>query len=171
MKKLFKIIITLLISSFSLAFANSGPTYWQGYPSSDIMTVDKNSPIEVKSEDLTFDFSHEANHSYSVRANVIAEYEMVNPTNETHFVQMARCSLQHGGIEFCYLCDEYPCEKYAGIDVYDSFIVHRNQLKDFEKVKKIEIDSYQSELAEKIEILKFTNIWAIYDKGHELVTY
>lgn len=68
---------------------------------------------------------------------------------------IARCSLQHGGIEFCYLCDEYPCKKYDGINVYDSFIVHRNQLKDFKKVKIIGIDSYQSELAEKIEILKY----------------
>lgn len=90
MKKLVKgLIITFIISSFSLVFANSGPVYWQGYPSSDIMTVDKNSPIEVKSENLTFDFSDGNNDSYSVTANVTAEYEMTNPTNETQFVQMA----------------------------------------------------------------------------------
>lgn len=68
---------------------------------------------------------------------------------------IARCSQQHGGIEYCYLCEEYPCEKYEGIDKFDSFITHRNQLKDFEKVKKIGIDLYKSELAEKIEILKY----------------
>jgi hypothetical protein len=90
MKKLvYGFIITILISSFSLVFANSGPVFWRGYPSSDIMTVDKNSPIEVKSENLTFDFSDEDNDSYSVIANVTAEYEMTNPTTETHFVQMA----------------------------------------------------------------------------------
>jgi len=68
---------------------------------------------------------------------------------------IARCSQQHGGIEYCYLCHEYPCEKYNNIDVYDSFITHHNQLKDFEKVKKIGIDIYESELTEKVEILKY----------------
>lgn len=60
MKRLVKsIVIIFLIFSFTLVFANSGPVYWQGYPSSDIMTVQKNSPIQVKSERLTFDFSDE----------------------------------------------------------------------------------------------------------------
>jgi uncharacterized protein DUF3795 len=68
---------------------------------------------------------------------------------------IARCSQERGGIEYCYLCDEYPCEKYDGIDEFDSFITHRNQLKDFDKVQKIGIDVYQSELDEKIEILKY----------------
>lgn len=68
---------------------------------------------------------------------------------------IARCSQQHDGIEYCYLCEEYPCVKYEGIDEFDSFITHRNQLKDFEKVKKIGIELYKSELAEKIEILKY----------------
>ncbi len=67
---------------------------------------------------------------------------------------IARCSQKHDGIEYCFLCEEYPCEKYDGIDLFDSFITHRNQLKDFEKVKKIGMDLYQSELEEKIEILK-----------------
>jgi len=90
MKKIVKgFIIALLIFSFTLVYANSGPVYWQGYPASDIMTIDRNSPIEVKSENLTFDFSDGNNDSYSVTANVIAEYEMTNPTNETQFVQMA----------------------------------------------------------------------------------
>lgn len=88
MNKSIKFIITLLLSSFSLVFANSGPTYWQGYPSSDIMTIDKNSPIEVKSENLTFDFSENTNDSYSVTGKVTAEYELANPPNETRFVQM-----------------------------------------------------------------------------------
>ncbi|PKM50971.1 MAG: hypothetical protein CVV02_08525 [Firmicutes bacterium HGW-Firmicutes-7] len=68
---------------------------------------------------------------------------------------IARCSQQRDVIEYCYLCDEYPCEKYNGIDEFDSFITHRNQLKNFEKVQKIGIDSYQSELNKKIEILKY----------------
>lgn len=68
---------------------------------------------------------------------------------------IARCSQQHGAIEYCFLCDKYPCEKYDGIDEFDSFVTHRNQLKDFEKVKKIGMEAYQSELDEKMKILKF----------------
>ena len=76
---------------------------------------------------------------------------------------IARCSQQNGGIEYCYFCQEYPCEKYNGIEVYDSFITHRNQLKDFEKVKKIGMDFYKSELAEKVELLKY--LLANYNDG------
>jgi len=68
---------------------------------------------------------------------------------------IARCSQQNEKIEYCYLCEKYPCEKYDGIDKFDSFITHRNQIKDFEKVKKIGIDAYKSELDEKIKILLF----------------
>ena len=69
--------------------------------------------------------------------------------------KLARCSLQHVGIEFCYLCDEYPCEKYEDAGKFDSFITHRNQLKNLDKVKKIGIDAYYIELTEKIEILRY----------------
>ena len=68
---------------------------------------------------------------------------------------IARCSQRQGGIEYCYLCNEYPCEKYDGIDEFDSFITHRNQLINFAKVNKAGMEAYQSELAEKIEILKY----------------
>jgi len=76
---------------------------------------------------------------------------------------IARCSRQHGGIEYCYLCDEYPCEKYDGIETFDSFITHHNQLNDFVKVKELGLGAYQSELAEKIEILKY--LLANYNDG------
>lgn len=76
---------------------------------------------------------------------------------------ITRCSLQHGGIEYCYLCDEYPCKKYDCIDAFDSFITHRNQPKDFEKVKKIGLETYKSEMTEKIEILKY--LLANYNDG------
>jgi len=67
---------------------------------------------------------------------------------------IARCDRRQEELEYCYLCDKYPCEKYDGIDMYDSFITHRNQLKDFEKVKKIGMDAYRTELTEKMAILK-----------------
>ena len=68
---------------------------------------------------------------------------------------IARCSGRHNGVEYCFQCEEYPCEKYNGIDEFDSFITHRNQLKDFEKAGHIGLDTYQAELSEKIDILKY----------------
>jgi hypothetical protein len=68
---------------------------------------------------------------------------------------IARCSQQRSEIEYCYMCGEYPCKKYDGINEYDSFITHRNQLKDFDRVREIGLEHYQAELAEKVEILKF----------------
>ena len=31
--------------------------------------------------------------------------------------KIARCSLEHGGVEYCLQCDEYPCSKYDHIEV------------------------------------------------------
>lgn len=91
MKKLMKlIIIGILIFSFStFAFANSAPVYWQGYPSSDLMAVDKDSLIEVTDEHLTFDFTGNNDSPHSIAGKVTAAYEMVNPSNESQSVQMA----------------------------------------------------------------------------------
>jgi len=52
------------------------------------------------------------------------------------------------------MCDEYPCQKYDGVTLFDSFITHKNMLKDFERVKTIGLESYQSELNRKIDILQ-----------------
>lgn len=88
-----KVILFVLVAfSFATAaLANSGPVYWKWYPSSDILTVDKDSPIEVTNENLIFDFSDDeefrSHHSYECK--VTAEYEMVNPTNENLSIKMA----------------------------------------------------------------------------------
>ena len=29
---------------------------------------------------------------------------------------IARCSLEHGGVSFCWQCPEYPCPRYEGFD-------------------------------------------------------
>lgn len=63
------------------------------------------------------------------------------------------CCLRHG-LEYCYLCDEYPCKKYNGADAADSFITHRHQLRDLAKVSKIGLEAYQAELNEKVAILE-----------------
>ncbi len=76
---------------------------------------------------------------------------------------IARCSLEHDGIDYCFKCSEYPCDKYKGIEEFDSFITHRHQLKDMEKVKNIGIGSYHTELSEKATILMY--LLASYNDG------
>ena len=71
--------------------------------------------------------------------------------------QHPACSIltccERKGIEYCYDCDEFPCNKYDSWGDYDSFITHRNYVADMEKAKRIGIDAYIDEQNEKIIIL------------------
>ena len=69
--------------------------------------------------------------------------------------KIARCSQQHGKPEYCSQCQNFPCEKYEDIDVFDSFITHQNRKKDLEKQQKIGVETYRAEQEEKIRILAF----------------
>ncbi len=76
---------------------------------------------------------------------------------------IAPCSVRHGGVDYCYQCEEYPCRRYDGIDRHDSLISHRNQKKDLAKAKEIGIEAYLAEQREKKEIL--TRLLDEYDDG------
>lgn len=82
---------------------------------------------------------------------------------------IARCSLQHGKVEFCFLCPEYPCRKYEGIEEYDSFITHQRQLKDTIKAQEMGIESYCEEQRQKAEILKM--LLSDYNDGRRKTFY
>lgn len=69
--------------------ANSGPVFWQGYPSSEVISIEENSPIQIKKENLLFDFSDWDGSFYAPNGKVTAAYEMVNPTNVIRSVEMA----------------------------------------------------------------------------------
>jgi hypothetical protein len=74
------------------------------------------------------------------------------------------CAKRHGGIEYCYLCEEYPCKKYYDSEkIRDSFITKQRQLADFQKVKEIGLAAYQAELNEKVSILE--RLLADFDDG------
>lgn len=73
--------------------------------------------------------------------------------NGNQSCKIARCSLEHGNIAYCYECDQYLCEKYNGIDEFDSFITHKNQKVNLEKARSIGIEKYNNEQLEKMEIL------------------
>ena len=69
--------------------------------------------------------------------------------NGNQSCRIAKCSLEHRKVEYCYECRYYPCEKYQHIDDYDSFITHRRQKADLEKAKNIGIEQYNLEQQEK----------------------
>ena len=86
------LVLILLITTTSIVYANSGPTYWRGYPSLEVLSIEENSPIEVENEKLIFDFSKEEyinKGDYSLSGLVTAIYKMKNPTNNQEKVQMA----------------------------------------------------------------------------------
>jgi len=81
----------------------------------------------------------------------------------------AKCSLSHGNVEYCFLCSEYPCERYKGIEEYDSFITHQHQCKDMEKAREIGLETYAKEQNRKVEILKI--LIAKYNDGRRKTFY
>ena len=70
---------------------------------------------------------------------------------------------QRKGFEYCFQCDEYPCEKYNGAGESDSFVTHQNQPRDMDKAKKIGMKAYAAELNAKVKILE--NLLQNYDDG------
>jgi len=76
---------------------------------------------------------------------------------------------QRKGLEYCFACDEYPCKKYEGADLEDSFITHKNQFRDMEKAKRMGIAAYKGELDAKVEALE--TLLANYDDGRRKAFY
>lgn len=82
---------------------------------------------------------------------------------------IARCSLIHGRVEYCFECSDFPCEKFSGIDEFDSFITHANQLKDIEKARRIGIEAYNEEQRLKLVLLR--DLLAKYNDGRRKSFY
>lgn len=83
--------------------------------------------------------------------------------NGNQSCKIAKCSLEHGKVEYCYECEQYPCEKYQHIDEYDSFITHRRRKADLERAQYIGIEQYNSEQQEKTQIL--SHLLSNYNDG------
>lgn len=82
---------------------------------------------------------------------------------------IAPCSVEHGNVEYCYQCEEYPCKRYDGIDLHDSLISHRNQKKDLAKAEEIGIEAYLDEQRAKKAVL--TRLLKEYDDGRKDVFF
>ena len=61
-----------------------------------------------------------------------------------------RCAGEHGGVEFCSLCPDWPCQRYVQ-EQADSFIPHRNARRDLETVKRVGLEHYRETLGKKME--------------------
>ena len=75
----------------------------------------------------------------------------------------ARCSLEHGGVPFCWECPEYPCPRYEGFDNGDSFVPHRNRQQDIALARELGLEAYLAQLEEKQGILD--ELLAHYNDG------
>lgn len=76
---------------------------------------------------------------------------------------IARCSLEHGGVSFCWQCPEYPCPHYEGFDEGDSFVPHRNRQQDIALARELGLETYLAPLEEKRTILE--KLLAHYNDG------
>lgn len=76
---------------------------------------------------------------------------------------IAKCSLEHGGVQFCWECSKYPCAHYQGFDDPDSFVSHRNRQQDILQVKELGMEGYLAQLEEKRAI--FNQLLNGYNDG------
>ena len=66
---------------------------------------------------------------------------------------IARCSLEHGGLQFCWDCPDYPCPRYRGFDEADSFVPHSHRRQDIARARELGLEAYLAETEEKHSIL------------------
>lgn len=83
--------------------------------------------------------------------------------------KIARCSLEHGGVAYCYQCGDYPCEKYQEQDPYDSFITGLHRLRDMEKARVMGPEAYGREQEQKAELLQY--LLTHYQDGRKKTLY
>lgn len=68
--------------------------------------------------------------------------------------QVARCSLAHGGIAYCWQCAEYPCARYQAEDEYDTLITTQHRKADTARMMAMGPASYCEEQARKAALLR-----------------
>ena len=68
--------------------------------------------------------------------------------------RFARCA-QSRGVAYCFACQAYPCEKYAGFDEYDSFLSHQRRERNIRAAQEAGLEAYQALQREKKELLGY----------------
>ena len=64
-----------------------------------------------------------------------------------------RCSRETGGMEYCFQCPRFPCERYERVMEYDSFLPHGHMVRDQEMARDMGLEDYLSRLEERRAIL------------------
>lgn len=65
-----------------------------------------------------------------------------------------RCSLQHGGVEYCFQCPDYPCQTLQEATCFDSFLSHAHMIHDLDKANTLGLKAYHAVLEEKAAMLR-----------------
>lgn len=89
--------------------------------------------------------------------------------NGNQSCKIARCSLEHGGVAYCFECADFPCMLYTGIGQYDSFITHQHQMADLAKAQRIGLEAYSAEQQAKRRLLE--RLLAQYNDGRRKTFY
>jgi hypothetical protein len=63
------------------------------------------------------------------------------------------CNKKHNNVEYCYECNEYPCEKYKNESSVDSFISYKDVHKNFTEAQN-DLQQYIINLNRKYEYLQ-----------------
>lgn len=75
---------------------------------------------------------------------------------------IARCGMEQG-VDYCYQCPKYPCERLAEFDQYDSFVTHFHVFSIFAQVQATGLAPVHAQLDEKKDIL--AHLLARYNDG------
>lgn len=82
---------------------------------------------------------------------------------------VARCAREHGDVEYCFQCREYPCPRYQQEQEYDFVITTQHQLYDLERARTRGLERYRAELEEKAGLL--SRLLAGYNDGRKKTLY
>lgn len=77
----------------------------------------------------------------------------------------ARCSLERGGLEYCWQCGDFPCGRYQDSGEFDAVITTQNRFRDIRLAQKIGVEAYGAQQREKLGILN--QLLAGYNDGRK----
>ena len=76
-----------------------------------------------------------------------------------------RCSREHGEMEYCFSCAEFPCVRLREAARFDSFLPHRHMLQNLTRARGMGIPAFHAELVKREEILH--TLLASYNDGRK----
>lgn len=66
---------------------------------------------------------------------------------------IAHCAIERAAGEFCSQCGQFPCQRYEKMTEYDSFLPHRQMLRDLKRSEELGLAVYLKQLEERRAIL------------------